>query len=330
MKNNLGYGNILAIISIIALLCTNLHGQHCITEVSGITRLGDKIILVGDENTGSYFEYNISGMNLKADTVLRLDNQNRIKSKRLIQSNLPLDLEGVAILNYRTVVGLSERIRALVANDGVILEYDDFLSEFGGRGLEGLAFSPPLNGEKHWQSAVIWEGGYPEQSKLPLVLDTLLADTSLPPVIYTCPIDKFGKAGKEKIIILDMTEVNKWVDDNYLKEKEPHAYRFRAPDFVWHGDKFIVLLSSEAAVPKGNKWGPKILQVFDHSGKSLANRRILLENLIPGWSDKKHKYDWKNWEALAWFEKGKSLMLSYDTDDEHIPRIAIVNLPSGW
>ena len=57
----------------------------------------------------------------------------------LPHASMATDLEAINVLADGRVVVLSERLRALFGESGMIADYGAPLSEFGKRGLEGLA-----------------------------------------------------------------------------------------------------------------------------------------------------------------------------------------------
>ena len=283
-------------------------GQNIdLTEASGITRSENTLYLVGDNraDAGHYFTYNIAGL---AGTLLTLSDQNRLGRVALTKAPNALDLESIELLVDGTVVALSERLRSLVSNDGVLLEYPEPFSELGNRGLEGLAIRPhPLNAQAS-QIATLWEGGYPLKEDLNRQAQPELTQEALDPVLLLHSRASDGTTVPSGMIRLHLTVPNGWIDASNPSGPEPSAYRFRAPDLVWHKEGFILLLSSER-LPHGNvpppkeRFGPKLLQRFDLTGRPIGKPYDLATPLQTAGTTVN-----KNWEGLGWFEMEAKLM----------------------
>src|SRR5438034_8562674 len=91
---------------------------------------------------------------------------------------LAIDFESLDVLADGRVVALSERLRSLIGDKGLVLQYDDPLSELGERGLEGLAVRPGLDGSS--EIAVLWEGGWIEDGEVQAQVRRRLGDPLLP------------------------------------------------------------------------------------------------------------------------------------------------------
>lgn len=325
--------------------------QVKIREASGIARLGNKLIIVCDEEKGTYFEYRFDDLLDSSNSLVledeihdseRPDEERRITERRLIDSELPIDLEGVAVLGDGTVIALSERLRSLVTRKRCPkcptcpAEYGSQHSEYAGRGLEGLAVRADQSNPDVFEVAVVWEGGYPARKKRPNGVRQADVGRALSPVIIHHTINLSPTAekssGKHKVVTLDMARLNGRIDLARPKGIEPGAYRFRAPDLVWHKDGFIVLLSSERSpegvkIPKkpwSERFGSVLLQRFDLNGEPIGKPMDLEEKLDAAGAPEE-----MNWEGLAWFEKGKKLILIFD-DKELPPTVAIVEIPPDW
>jgi hypothetical protein len=93
------------------------------------------LLVVDDQWNGLYYEFQ-----LERDRGPVIDlSADRLTQIRLPHANLATDLEAIDVLADGRIVVLSERLRALFSADGVLTDYDAALSEFGKRGLEGLA-----------------------------------------------------------------------------------------------------------------------------------------------------------------------------------------------
>jgi hypothetical protein len=295
-----------------------------VKEASGVTRVGDDLLIVGDDDPGCYFRFAISGQQGPEIKI----NPTGVTRVQLPHASLAVDLEAIDVLADGRVVVLSERLRALVGKDGIIAEYENPLSEFGNRGLEGLA----VRGDKDGASrvAVLWEGGYPEYRDVPRQLRKHVGRIPTCPAVWMHDL-KAGETGVE------MKDKNK---EKYSLRKielhvpkppgqEPEAQRFRAPDLVWHeyGNKewgLIVLLSSQNSPETGKpEFVHQWLQRFTVAGTPLGDP-IDLNTIIPD------HLKGANWEGLGWFEEGKSLVVIQDKPPKGTPTAFIVELPCPW
>src|SRR5262245_46936237 len=105
-----------------------------VSEASGIVRNGNELLIVDDSDPGAYYRYPIDATGPSVP----------IEPSRLVRVQWPeiglaADLESIDVLADGRIVLLSERLRSLVDEHGVVMEYDDPLTEIGERGLEGLA-----------------------------------------------------------------------------------------------------------------------------------------------------------------------------------------------
>jgi hypothetical protein len=111
---------------------------------------------------------------------------------------------------------------------------------------------------------------------------------------------------------------------------EPQAQRFRAPDLVWTrspnaaGDDWslLVLITSQNSVEQPqylHHW----LQRFDMNGRPVAEP-LDLSQYLPQESRN------ANWEGLAWFEPGKSLVLVHEANPRLPAQAFILSLPPDW
>jgi len=302
-----------------ALLPTVLLAQGVrLREVSGVARAGNELLLVDDAEVGAYFRVRI------ADEARRLIAINEAKPERmrLRRSALAVDLESVALLADGRVALLSERLRSLVGNEGILVEYDSQLAEVAQRGLEGLAVRPLEKGAS--QVAVLWEGGYPAPPAIPKLIQRPGVAVSSLPVVVAHELAAKARLGRLRWgsgVIATTLQVP------VPEGAEPEAQRFRAPDLAWCRMPdgrwgFLVLLSSQngvAAPEFRHRW----LLRFDETGKAVGEPMDLAphmpEELRPA-----------NWEGLDWFEPGRSVVLVNEGDGKVQPHALVVELPEGW
>jgi hypothetical protein len=238
------------------------------------------------------------------------------------QAALAVDLESIDILADGRVALLSERLRSVVAEDGVIAEYDSSFAEVGKRGLEGVASRAIEAGAS--RVAIVWEGGYPDLLSLPEMMKRRAGGRPLLPVVMVHDVPPEGRLGR---VARDKVQ-NFPLDVPRPAGSEPRAQRFRAPDIAWtrlapNGDwGLMVLLSSQNGQPPiryGNLW----LQRFNLQGKRIGEpfdlRTVLPENVREA-----------NWEGLCWWEEGRSVALVHEADDKLPAHAFVVQIPPGW
>ena len=291
------------IASTIAVTNANVQAENVITEVSGITRLGGKLLMVSDDANGCYFELKIDDLSA---SVIPID---PVKIKRVKMNGCEAvgDFESIAVLADGRVAILSEDMHALYAPTrpgasswGVLVKYDQSVSEFGNRGLEGVSSLASSDGTS--KVAVVWEGGYPVVSSLPEQIQNTVGHSPLVPILVLTDVPRnamglevddtasyislrlpklkeSGSATNEPIL-LD-SELPKATEPND-EPAPPFAQRFRAPDLVWHQWKtdsgvdtgLIVLLTSENSPLRGSgashEFKYKELQRFDQRGKPVG------------------------------------------------------------
>jgi hypothetical protein len=344
---------------------SNKDRSTIVQEASGIARLDDKLIMVGDDADGKYFELNLEG---QSGPIIPID---PAKAREVVLSGaeLAMDLEGIDVLADGRIAVLSEQLRCLVAKEStksdhyvVIAEYDRTLTELGNRGLEGLAVTKLEAGSS--KVAVLWEGGYPEYYALPLQLRDQVGRFPLNPVVVVHKIRNGEMVGVVHQPLKYITlNVPKPIGD------VPVAQRFRATDLVWHGwhDKeeggdivqgFIVLLSSENSPTResgvAKKYQIKILQRFNQEGESVGNPLYIndiCQKVLEGLTEDELKslgqsmsthimkvrsmlnqdnYENINWEGLGWFEEGESLIAIYDQVPKDPPFALVIEVPQEW
>ncbi len=294
-----------------------------LTEASGVIRAGESLLIVSDDDSEVYFRVSLSALDL-GDEALPLT-PTLLETVEMPWKDLFLDLEGIAVLGDGRIVVLSERLRALLDDEGIVFQYDDQASELANCGLEGVAVRRVEGGSS--QVAVLWEGGYLLEDHLPIALQHELGDRSVSPFVIVAEVKKgvrdlYQRRVEHKVIRLDVPVPS---------GDEPSAQRFRAPDLVWSrlGDEpdkewgFIVLLSSMSVEPRvyEHLW----LQRFDLEGKAVGKPLDLDEVVDP-------RVCGFNWEGLAWYEEGRSLVLVNDLPQslDGRPAIQLVTLPDDW
>jgi hypothetical protein len=303
--------------------CTAPSGDSAteIREASGVMRQSDSLLVVDDSVSGAYFSVSIAG---QKGPLISLQGA-RVRRIPLPACPLVPDFEGVDRLADGRLVFLSERLRWLVGEDGLIAEYDSLLGEFANRGLEGLAIRPLPGGVS--RIAVLWEGGYPDFPSVPWSLRSTAGRQAMLPFVVVHDLNA-GVRG----VALKMRDAKLAVELDVPKPpgEEPEAQRFRAPDLVWTRLRnapaeewiFLVLITSQDSLERPqyyNHW----LQRFDLQGKTIGEP-LDLGRFLP--KELAHA----NWEGLSWFEPGKSLVLVHEQSRRLPAHAFILSLPEGW
>ena len=311
---------IAAVLTVAAAAAAWAWQSAVIREASGVVRMGDSLLIVDDSEIGAYFKVTIGKL------PGPLFDLNKLKPQRIAlrDRGLGVDIESIGVMADGRVALLSERLRSLVSDSGIIAEYDSELAEMGKRGLEGLAIRPLPAGAS--RVAVVWEGGYPDFGRLPRRAG---AGHAWLPLIVVHDVPRNGHVGrvrlKDAIASIELSVPRP-------AGEEPAAQRFRAPDLVWtklgspqtDGEDwgFIVLLSSQNGLPQPSftyKW----LQRFDMEGRPVGQPFDLANRLPPALAG-------VNWEGLDWFEQGRKLVLVHEGDSKVQPHAFVVDLPPGW
>ena len=292
-----------------------------IREASGVIRQADSLLVVDDSVSGAYFIVPLAG---EKDALIPLRGTG-VRRISLPACPLVPDLEGVDRLADGKLVFLSERLRSLVGEDGLIAEYDSLLGEFANRGLEGVAVRPLPGGVS--RIAVVWEGGYPEYAAVPWSLRGTAGRQSMRPLVVVHDLNS-GVRGVE----LKMRDAKLAVELEVPKPagEEPEAQRFRAPDLVWTRSRngsaddwiFLVLIVSQDSV-ESPQYLYHWLQRFDLKGKPIGEP-LDLAQFLP------KEISHANWEGLSWFESGKSLVLVHEGNRRLPAHAFILNLPEDW
>ncbi len=337
-------------------------GGIVVTEASGITRVGDYLLIVGDDADGVYFEMKIDDA---AGPVIPIDPA-KVREVFLPNAGLAMDLEGIDKLADGRIAVLSEQTRCLITEERsdaeclpVAAEYDRTLSEFGQRGLEGLAVARRKDGSS--LVAVLWEGGYPLREDLPDELIGAVSGIPMKPVIVIHEI-----AWKEHCGEVDEPKRRITLNVPEPEGLPPDAQRFRATDLVWYRrqpsledpSELIVILNSENA-PADTSLTPieyklKILQRFTLEGEPVGESidinevcRSALDGLdegdyaLMGTEMADHirsiralleSGNWENvnWEGLGWYEENNKLIAIYDAVPKDPPFALVIDIPEEW
>lgn len=277
--------------------------SSAITEISGVARLGGRLLLVSDDQPGCYFELKIED---PAASVIPID-PSRLKRVTMKGCEAASDFESITILGDGRVAVLSEDLHALYSatkvggkNWGVLAQFNQTVTEFGNRGVEGAAVLSLANGAS--RVAVVWEGGYPAVTSLPEQIQNSLGHSPLQPIliVFDIPRNVTGlfiedsssyrvlqtpkikdAANNDSAPIPLDSELPKSIEIS-SQNAPPFAQRYRAPDLVWHiwqnddvaDTGLIVLLSSENAPLRGSgtkrEYKFKDLQRYNLQGKPIG------------------------------------------------------------
>lgn len=299
-----------------AVLCAFAQSPP-IREASGVVRDGASLLVVDDADVGAYYRVPVPRDH---GALLRL-NGPATQRVPLKTPGLGIDAESIGFLADGRLALLSERLRSLVSDDGVIAEYDSELAEVAKRGLEGVSIRPLADGAS--RVAVVWEGGYGDFAGVPARLQRPVNRGPWLPLIVIHDIARNARVGRVKLRDAVATIE---LDVPVPQGKEPDAQRFRAPDLCWTrlgADwGFIVLLSSQNSVEKPvyqYHW----LQRFNMEGKRVGEP-IDLGALVP------EHLGGANWEGLNWWEPGKSVVLVHESNGRLQPHAFFLDLPKDW
>jgi hypothetical protein len=289
-----------------------------VLEASGIARQGEYLLIVDDEQNGGYFRYRLGPED--RGPLIRME-PGKLERVPIPHSNLATDLESIDVLADGRVAVVSERLRSLFGPEGVITEYDARYAEFGKRGLEGLAvLALP---QRVSRLAVLWEGGYPEFDFVPRQLRDRVGRVALRPLLIVHSL----APGARAVAIHDVKDVE--LQTPLPLGEEPSAQRFRAPDLVWHRAPdgewgFIAILSSLNSLGERaylHHW----LQRFSAAGQRIGDP-FDIDKFAPA------ALKGANWEGLAWFEDGKSLILVHESAPQDASTVTamVLPLPEDW
>jgi hypothetical protein len=292
-----------------------------IKEASGVIRHGDQLYVADDSANGAYFRVPLRE---GCGPIIPLNDFDPVRVD-LPRVGIWVDIEGIDCLADGRIALLSERLRSLVGEEGLIAEYDYPLTEIGRRGLEGLAVRHLADGSS--RIAVLWEGGYPDPGSLHPQLETRIGGIPLRPFIFVHDLKPGATVGRVRWHAAVHTfelEVPRPPGD------EPEAQRFRSPDLVWYHwpDErpdpwgFIVLLSSQNAVAEPqflHHW----LQRFNVEGQPVGPPLDIADFVPPELGN-------ANWEGLGWFDSGERLVLVHEGTGDVQPNAIILSLPFDW
>ncbi len=322
------------------------YAEDNLTEISGIARRGDTLLLVSDNSHGVYYQFTLTKMykeliakELKEGHAALIELPRKNLTKVPIHgADLAMDLESIEVLTNGETAVLSEQLNALIVEKfedskksiSSVIKYHEKLGEVGGRGLEGLAARTSNNGTTY--VAALWEGGYFTAKDLPVniegsggLLSQPLIEPASKPLIFIHEIEskkpqKF-KTAKPKHPV------------NYIKLKPPtdipgsnfdDVDRYRATDLVWHKKGFIALLGSRSKdgelKPIRKRYKNTILVYFDiggdpvlREGQTKPDAYNIKENIII------KSFTKKNGESLVGTDgknlvgkDGKSLYIEWD------------------
>ena len=292
-----------------------------IREASGVAMEDGWLCVVDDSVPNAYFRIR---MPPGAGPLLDL-NSLHPEAVRL-PLGIWVDLESIGRLADGRMVVLSERLRGLADTQGLVVEYDYPLTEYGRRGLEGLAVRALPDGTS--RVAVLWEGGYPDLGSLNPQLELRTGGRPLSPIVFIHDIAPGARPGRVRWgegIAHAMLEVP------VLEGEEPEVQRFRAPDLVWYrfpdreGDEqwgFLVLISSQNRVEPPeylHHW----LQRFRADGTAVGEPLDLAEYVPP-------KLARANWEGLCWYKEGEELLLVHEAQGDLKAHAFRLRLPAEW
>lgn len=220
---------IIAILAVIFSCAQDPGGEDGIVihEASGIARIDDRLIIVGDDADGRYYEMDL---NEHRWPIIPIDPL-RVREVKMPHAELASDLESIDVLTDGRIAVLSEQLRCLIAKENlstdrysIIAEYDRTLTEFGNRGLEGLAVKELVDGGS--RVAVLWEGGYPLYRLVPFELRHLVDRTPLNPVIVVHDIKKGETVGLVDEPLLEGEPVGEPLDPPFaLVVKLPDSWK---------------------------------------------------------------------------------------------------------
>lgn len=293
--------------------------DETVTELSGVVRVGDELLLVADNLPGIIFRHPVP---TAAAGTVNLDPA-ALHRTPLTGGALALDPEEVDILADGRIVLLSERLHCLIGEQGVIVQFASFTTEFGNRGLEGLAVRPLADGAS--RIAALWEGGQPFAHDLPAAIECALSNPKpvLPPFVVYHDLPAGGHTG--------------WAAGNpvILRLPAPPDPRhfLRAPDLLWcrlpglEADWGLLALLSSDVLAQHRASGERpgrynALQRFTVWGEPVGSPLWLVDAFGAELGD-------DNWEGIAWLDEGSRIILVADRKEGANP-LAIVDLPEEW
>jgi hypothetical protein len=295
--------------------------RFAVQEASGVTRYGRYLLIVGDEAPDGYFTFPVT----ESGTVIPIL-PDRLSWVGWRRTGNATDCESIDVLADGRVVVLSEDLRALVGEDGVIARYAENLAELAKRGLEGLAVLRLAGGSS--RVAVIWEGGSPSAGGL------RAAGIEGPPPVWLPRVLVHDIERGEKALSISARGQGAPrgasrlfpLDTSGIPGTPARMASIRAPDLVWHRDRagqpiLIVLLSGRSGAGRHDlHW----LQRFDLEGRPIGEPADFKPQLPPRLRED------VNWEGLGWFEAGKRLVTIHDTPPGGHPTACVLDIPESW
>ncbi|MBL8299241.1 MAG: hypothetical protein JNN30_12960 [Rhodanobacteraceae bacterium] len=256
-----------------------------VPDASGIARHQGELLIVGDRAVGKLFRADIAV--LANHSAVKLTQHNTTSTT--FQSPMAIDLEAVDTFTDGTWAVVSERSRGLALSSGQYVEYPPSMAEIGGVGLEGLSISADN------VVAGLWEGGFPDMSKLP-------PDQARSKNVAYAPQLCVHRLPKETGVMVCEGGVT-LLDVPAAPESDQV---FRAPDLVWENAKsLIVLLSSTNSTH--TKFRFKWLQRFSLQGVPTGEPLNLCDKGVLPIELRR-----TNIEGIDWFEAGQSLIMVND------------------
>lgn len=276
------------------LLLSACDDQERLTEASGIVVANNELLIVSDNSPGALFRYPLTTEGYSTNSgprLAKIEIKNTLYEKYL--TGKAKDLEGIGMLPNGELAFLSEDAAALFTRKGLLAQYPASMAEVAGRGLEGLA----INSEG--KIAALWEGGYYSPDTIDYTKN--FSDKAQKPrlCVHTLPDALASPVCQNDVITLNVP----------LAPDTKQA--FRAPELIWdtQGQGFIVLLSSQNAADNNFKY--KWLQKFSSNGEPIGEP---LNLCAKGYLPKKLRSKQGNYEGMAWFEAGKSVLIINDTN----------------
>ncbi len=356
--------SVFVIVCLFLLACGNTAPAGTpLTEASGIFFENDTLWIVSDDVPGTIFVYPLASV--PASGVIPIDTASLLRQTISCAAFIG-DLESIDRQSDGRFLVLSEDLHALcrIESDHAVnscklaVQFDQTVTELGNRGLEGLAVKALADGRLLFAAA--WEGGYPEYCAIPHQLRSSIGHLALEPIVI---IDTLPPSGT--IDYLHSPAYYLTLQTPRPDTASASGQRFRISDLVWNqnaelsqGDRFIALLSSADSpdIQSGQKrrFQYKWLVQYDLTGfpvsapcditpllkdcwarfaaNELNSLSAPLQSHAREFGAQAAAANWENvnWEGLAWFEPGKSLVLIYDGSPVDPPFAFVIHLPEEW
>lgn len=292
------HGRLLQLFSALGVLwISGCSTKEPLREASGVVRIRQDLVFVGDESAGKTFSVRVPpGLPLAGAGPFRGSFTVDVATVGNVAGPLGVDLESLDVLPSGSVAVLSERLRALVVNQRIVAEYPGVMGEIGGKGLEGLSV------RSDGKLAALWEGGHFEPHKLPTHVAGAGNLTGGPMNPIVCVHDLPSSTDVEVCPDGDTAFILS------VPATPDTTQAFRAPDLVWSrdGEEFIVLLSSTNAA--NNAFRFKWLQRFSNTGTPIGEPvNLCARGLLP---DALRSGRDSNFEGLAWFDEENLVLIN--------------------